>query len=182
MTQRSGSLYPTVTTWADRPLLPNLLEAPTASVLPDQPDLLHRSPADQQPHHVGKIKRFNSITIAPINYRHWNASSVVMPLTLKIKWHLFFFFLPFFSPASSSSSSPSELSECPASEGSSQASASGSSNQPDELGAAGTAAGTAAAAGSLQVSSGPKPATSSSAARTPTTPRVAPMNGPLPPG
>lgn len=89
---------------------------------------------------------------------------------------------PAASPSSSSSSSPSELSECPASEGSSQASASGSSNQPDELGAAGTAAGTAAAAGSLQVSSGPKPATSSSAARTPTTPRVAPMNGPLPPG
>lgn len=79
------------------------------------------------------------------------------------------------SLASSSSSSPSELSEGPASDVSSQASASGHSNQPDESGAA--------AALPPQVASGPKSWASPSAALTTPTPRITPMsNGPLPPG
>uniref|UniRef100_A0A8C4H090 E3 ubiquitin-protein ligase n=1 Tax=Dicentrarchus labrax TaxID=13489 RepID=A0A8C4H090_DICLA len=69
------------------------------------------------------------------------------------------------------------LSEGPASDGSSQASASGCSNQPDDSGTG------AATAGSSQTASGPKPGTSASAALATTTPRITPMNnGPLPPG
>ncbi|XP_035760362.1 itchy E3 ubiquitin protein ligase a [Neolamprologus brichardi] len=75
--------------------------------------------------------------------------------------------------ASSSSSSPSELSEGPASDGSSQASASGCSDQQNESNAR------AATSSSSQTASVPKQGASASA----TIPRVAPINnGPLPPG
>lgn len=120
----------------------------------------------------------NTTCLSFQSFKYAALCALCVMTTFKIKLHVFFFFMSsssFLSPASSSSSSPSELSECPASEGSSQASASGCSNQPDELGAA-------AAAGSLQITSGPKPGTSSSATLNPTTPRVTPMNGPLPPG
>uniref|UniRef100_A0AAQ5ZXN5 E3 ubiquitin-protein ligase n=1 Tax=Amphiprion ocellaris TaxID=80972 RepID=A0AAQ5ZXN5_AMPOC len=75
-----------------------------------------------------------------------------------------------FSLASSSSSSPSELSEGPASDGSSQASASGCSDQQEESGAG------AATASSSQTASGPKPAASASTAPAATTPRITPVN------
>uniref|UniRef100_A0A7N6BA95 E3 ubiquitin-protein ligase n=1 Tax=Anabas testudineus TaxID=64144 RepID=A0A7N6BA95_ANATE len=82
---------------------------------------------------------------------------------------------PAASPTSSSSSSPSELSEGPASDGTSQASASGGSDQQDESGSA--------TAGSSQTAGGPKPGTSSSAASFTAAPRISPLNnGPLPPG
>uniref|UniRef100_A0A669CZ95 E3 ubiquitin-protein ligase n=1 Tax=Oreochromis niloticus TaxID=8128 RepID=A0A669CZ95_ORENI len=75
--------------------------------------------------------------------------------------------------ASSSSSSPSELSEGPASDGSSQASASGCSDQQNESSAR------AATSSSSETASVPKQGASASA----TIPRVAPINnGPLPPG
>ncbi|XP_035760181.1 E3 ubiquitin-protein ligase Itchy homolog, partial [Neolamprologus brichardi] len=80
---------------------------------------------------------------------------------------------PAASPSSSSSSSPSELSEGPASDGSSQASASGCSDQQNESNAR------AATSSSSQTASVPKQGASASA----TIPRVAPINnGPLPPG
>ncbi|XP_029906956.1 E3 ubiquitin-protein ligase Itchy [Myripristis murdjan] len=84
---------------------------------------------------------------------------------------------PAASPTSSSSSSPSEVSEGPASDGSSQASASGCSDSQEASGGA--------AAGPSQTASGPKPgaSTSASAAPGPVAPRVTPVNnGPLPPG
>uniref|UniRef100_A0A4W6EAN4 E3 ubiquitin-protein ligase n=1 Tax=Lates calcarifer TaxID=8187 RepID=A0A4W6EAN4_LATCA len=77
--------------------------------------------------------------------------------------------------SSSSSSSPSELSEGPASDGSSQVSASGCSDQQEESGAA--------TAASTQTASGPKPGASASAAVAAAAPRMTPINnGPLPPG
>ncbi|CAI5686811.1 unnamed protein product [Oreochromis niloticus] len=80
---------------------------------------------------------------------------------------------PAASPSSSSSSSPSELSEGPASDGSSQASASGCSDQQNESSAR------AATSSSSETASVPKQGASASA----TIPRVAPINnGPLPPG
>lgn len=81
-------------------------------------------------------------------------------------------------PGSSSSSSPSELSEAPASDGSSQASASGGSDQPDDTGAR------AATAVSSQTACAPKPDGAVTAApATTATPRVNPIsNAPLPPG
>ncbi|XP_034547002.1 itchy E3 ubiquitin protein ligase a isoform X2 [Notolabrus celidotus] len=86
---------------------------------------------------------------------------------------------PAASPTSSSSSSPSELSEGPASDGSSQASASGCSNQQDDSGAGGAAA----TGPPSQTAGGPKPGTSTLAPPATTAPRITPMsNGPLPPG
>ncbi|KAL3978704.1 hypothetical protein ACER0C_019766 [Sarotherodon galilaeus] len=80
---------------------------------------------------------------------------------------------PAASPSSSSSSSPSELSEGPASDGSSQASASGCSDQQNESSAR------AATSSSSETASVPKQGASASA----TIPRVAPINnGPMPPG
>lgn len=92
----------------------------------------------------------------------------------RISKFILLFAFPFL--ASSSSSSPSELSEGPASDGSSQALAARGSNQQDSSGVA-TAAG---AAGSSQAA-GPGP-TSSVSVATPA-PRITPINnGPLPPG
>uniref|UniRef100_A0A668UR19 E3 ubiquitin-protein ligase n=1 Tax=Oreochromis aureus TaxID=47969 RepID=A0A668UR19_OREAU len=76
-------------------------------------------------------------------------------------------------PPPAISSSPSELSEGPASDGSSQASASGCSDQQNESSAR------AATSSSSETASVPKQGASASA----TIPRVAPINnGPLPPG
>ncbi|KAF0034558.1 hypothetical protein F2P81_012316 [Scophthalmus maximus] len=90
--------------------------------------------------------------------------------------------------ASSSSSSPSELSEGPVSDGSSQVSANGCSDQPDDSGAAATSSSQPACpsqtACSSQTACAPKPA-ASGAEQPPAAaaPRIAPMNnGPMPPG
>lgn len=78
----------------------------------------------------------------------------------------------FLSLGSSSSSSPSEVSEGPASDGSSVASATGGSNQHN-------GPSVSAAAGSSQAATGPK----SSAPVTTPAPRITPLNnGPLPLG
>uniref|UniRef100_A0A8D3CKJ6 E3 ubiquitin-protein ligase n=1 Tax=Scophthalmus maximus TaxID=52904 RepID=A0A8D3CKJ6_SCOMX len=84
-------------------------------------------------------------------------------------------------PASSSSSSPSELSEGPVSDGSSQVSANGCSDQPDDSGAAATSSSQPACpsqtACSSQTACAPKPA-ASGAEQPPAAaaPRIAPMN------
>lgn len=87
-------------------------------------------------------------------------------------------FIPLFAfpfSASSSSSSPSELSEGPASDGSSQALATRGSNQQDSP-------GVLAAAGSSQAA-GPKSGPTSSVSVAIPAPRITPANnGPLPPG
>lgn len=93
----------------------------------------------------------------------------------------FILFSTFLSLGSSSSSSPSELSEGPASDGSSLASASGGSNQHDDPGV--SAAAAAAAAGSSQTATIPKPGPASSVSVAAPAPRITPINnGPLPPG
>lgn len=88
-------------------------------------------------------------------------------------------FIPFstlLSLASSSSSSPSELSEGPASDGSSLVSATAGSSQHDDP-------GLSAAAGSSQTATGPKSGPASSVSVATPAPRITPLNnGPLPPG
>lgn len=92
----------------------------------------------------------------------------------------FILFSTFPSLGSSSSSSPSELTEGPASDGSSLASAAGGSNQLDDPG---VSAAAAAAGGSAQAATGPKSGPASSASVATPAPRMTPMNnGPLPPG
>lgn len=96
-------------------------------------------------------------------------------------------FIPFstlLSVGSSSSSSPSELSEGPASDGSSLVSATGGSNQHDDPGlSAAAAAAPVAAAAASQSSTGHKSGPASSVPVATPAPRITPINnGPLPQG
>lgn len=89
----------------------------------------------------------------------------------------------FLSLGSSSGSSPSELSEGPASDGSSLASAIGGSNQHDDPGISAAVTGAAAASGSSKAAAGPKSGPASSVSVATPAPRITPINnGPLPPG
>lgn len=152
-----------------RTLLPDLQGTLTARTISDLPGLSILRLTGKPPHQVRPAVIFFPVIYLTNLHIHKCISKVIR----------FLRFSAFPSLASSSSSSPSELSEGPASDGSSQALATTGSNQQD---GSGVAAASGAAAGSTQAA-GPKSGPASSVPVAPPAPRLAPVNnGPLPQG
>uniref|UniRef100_A0A7N6BTB0 HECT-type E3 ubiquitin transferase n=1 Tax=Anabas testudineus TaxID=64144 RepID=A0A7N6BTB0_ANATE len=169
VTQKSGSLYLMVMLSTVLLLLLVLLGAPLPHVRPDLLDLLLQHPADLQLHQVGKTRDDMAL-----------ADTLDLLFTSQFTFTHTIYFISSYDTVhlcmcNDCNANEVILSEGPASDGTSQASASGGSDQQDESGSA--------TAGSSQTAGGPKPGTSSSAASFTAAPRISPLNnGPLPPG